>query len=127
MNEGLEKLGERTFIEGRKLEGRVFSNTAIESIRFPSTLKRIEAGTLYNCMKLRSVEIADGVEYIGDACFDAFYEGNKFEEIVLPGTLKEMGEKVFDGCDNLRVVWVEDGCTIDTRKYIEICFKVRRK
>ena len=65
MNEGLEKLGERTFVEREKLEGRVFSNSAIESIRFPSTLKRIEARTLYNCMKLKSVEIADGVEYIG--------------------------------------------------------------
>ena len=127
MNEGLEKLGERTFVEGEKLEGRVFANSEIESIRFPSTLKRIEAGTLYNCTDLKSVEIAEGVEYIGDECFDVLRGSNRLEEVVLPGTLREMGENVFEGCDNLKVVWVGEGCIIDIRKYVGADVEVRCK
>ena len=45
LNEGLVKLGEKEAIGIYNWEGAVFSGTAIESIRIPSTLKRLEAET----------------------------------------------------------------------------------
>lgn len=35
------------------------------------------------------------------------------EEIVLPGTLKEINWWVFNGCCHLKTVYVGDGCTAD--------------
>ena len=58
LNEGLEKLGENAFY-----------SSGIESIRLPSTLKRIEAKTFYGCKNLRSIEIPDNVEYVREGCF----------------------------------------------------------
>ena len=50
-----------------------------------------------NCNSLRSVEIPDGVEYIGKKCF----ADSKVEEITLPSTLKEIGEDAFTCCRKL--------------------------
>ena len=58
LNEGLEKLGES-----------VFESNAIENIRLPSTLKKIEAMTFAGCQNLNRVEIPNGIEYIGRKCF----------------------------------------------------------
>ena len=32
--------------------------------------------------------------------------------------MKEVGDGAFDNCDHLRVVWVEEGCALDVRKYV---------
>ena len=58
LNEGLEKLGDRTF-----------SGSAVESITLPSTLKRVEENTFGFCKNLKRIEIPKGVEYIGEFCF----------------------------------------------------------
>ena len=50
LNEGLEELGKF-----------VFYRSAIESIKLPSTLKRIETRAFFDCRSLRSVEISEGV------------------------------------------------------------------
>ena len=54
----MEKLGNSTFYE-----------SAIEIIKLPSTLKRLEVQTFGNCKNLKNLEIPEGVEYIGDQCF----------------------------------------------------------
>lgn len=69
LNEGLVKLGEKGVVNGWKYEGEVFYETAIESIKLPSTLKRLEYQTFYHCDNLKSVEIPNGVECIGKECF----------------------------------------------------------
>ena len=80
LNEGLEKLGDSTF-----------DGSEIESITLPSTLKRIEYQTFYNCKNLKRIEIPNGIEYIGSECFCE----SGVEEITLPGTLKEIERKIF--------------------------------
>ena len=104
LNEGLEKLGYKE--DSDEDEGEVFSGCAIESIRLPSTLRRIEAQTFEDCENLRHVELPNCVERIGGDCF----KRSGIEEITLPCTLREVGGDVFEECENLKVVWVEDGC-----------------
>ena len=58
LNERLEKLGDSAF-----------ESSAIESIALPSTLKRIESMTFQRCEHLKRIDIPNGVEYIGMACF----------------------------------------------------------
>ena len=38
-----------------------------------------------------------------------------FEEVALPGTVREMGAMAFSGCGNLKVVWVGEGFSADIR------------
>ena len=91
LNEGLEKLCAKGTVGGSGYEGGVFRETAIESIRLPSTLRRVEAMAFAGCQNLKSVKISEGVEYIGEQCF---YDSG-VEEVVLPGTLREINEYAF--------------------------------
>ena len=109
LNEGLEKLGEKEVLNENEWEGRVFAHSAVENVRLPSTLKRIEGEMFKHCHHLKRIEIPNGVEYIGKCCFD----GSDIEEITLPGTLKGLGLGVFIFCNDIREIWVEEGCTID--------------
>lgn len=112
LNEGLERLGDYTF-----------SGSAIENIILPSTLKKLEYNTFYDCKNLKSIEIPWGVEYIGWQCF----QNSGIEEITLPSTLKGIDEEAFKNCYSLRTVWVENGCTIDIREYVNSNVKVCRE
>ena len=123
LNEGLETIGKKETISGEICEGNAFWGSGIESIRLPSTVKRLEAMTFCNCHALRSVEISDGLEYIGRECFS----NSGVEEVSLPSTLKEIAENAFQKCDSLRTVWVEEGCTVDVRKYVSDNVEVRCK
>ena len=68
LNDGLEKLGAEETIDGKQYGGGVFAKSAIESVRLPPTLKRLERITFHDCKNLKSIEIPHGVEYIGQAC-----------------------------------------------------------
>ena len=103
LNEGLETLGRLAFY-----------GSAIESIRLPSTLKKLEAEMFSGCTDLRSINIPSGVEHIEENCF----KNSGIEEITLPGTIKEINEYAFWLCRSLRTVWVEEGCALDVRKYV---------
>ena len=55
LNEGLEKLGAKSIISGIEYEGGVFYKAEVENIRIPSTVKRIEGSTFYDCRNLQSI------------------------------------------------------------------------
>ena len=123
LNDGLERLGVKEIVDGSGYEGGVFRETAIESIRLPSTLRRVEAMTFAGCQNLKSVKISEGIKYIGEQCF---YDSG-VEEIVLPGTLREIKEYAFWLCRTLRTVFAEKGCAVDVRKYVGKDVDVRSK
>lgn len=43
----------------------MFQNSALKSVEFPSTLKRIEYCAFAECKKIKTVKLPDGLEYIG--------------------------------------------------------------
>lgn len=116
LNEGLEKLGANETTG--ECEGEVFCGAAIESVRLPSSLKRLEDKTFYKCQNLRSAEISHGIEYIGERCFGDWFEKSKIEELTLPNTLKEIDEHAFEDCNDLKTVWLEEGCTLCIWRYV---------
>ena len=72
-------------------------------IVIPDTVKRIESGAFRECTHVRSVVIGSGVEYIGDQAFYHLSNGAggtipSFEgvEVVIPQSVKSMGEDVFN-------------------------------
>ena len=108
LNEGLVALGPRDSIQAEVVEGRVFSDTGIESIRLPSTLKVIEAHMFCNCNELKSVEFAEGLEKISLGAFQA----SGLENVVLPKSLKTICHAAFALCSHLRDVTGGEGLEI---------------
>lgn len=92
LNEGLEVFG----IDGKVYEDMpgVFENSALERIRLPSTLKRIERRAFMGCESLKGVLLPEGLEYIGRRCFYS----SCLEEIALPSSIKMVGFKAFQDC-----------------------------
>lgn len=84
----------------------------VEDITIPSTVKRIEEKAFHRTAALYQITLPEGLEYIGkDAfayCFSENYENatnpsNK-TEIVIPSTVKEIGEYAFFNCEKVSKV-----------------------
>lgn len=71
------------------------------TVSFPQTLKRIDN---FDFCGLSSIEIPDGVEYIGDGCF----EHNPLTSVKLPASLKTIGMFAFAHC-NLKQIEFPEG------------------
>ena len=67
LNEGLETLGEN--YDNEFEHDGPFASSSVERIRLPSTLKRLGNNALCGCEQLKSVELPEGLETIGDGCF----------------------------------------------------------
>lgn len=109
LNEGLERLGEKETINEREFEGGVFVNSAIENIRLPSTLRRIEAEMFEGCEHLRSVEIPDGIECIGKESF----RGCALKSVTFPASVKEICEEAFSE-NQLKKIMFSSGSKLKT-------------
>lgn len=89
----------------------------LEDITIPSTVTRIEEKAFHRVSKLNKIELPEGLEYIGkDAfayCFSENYKTDKnpelpeTTEIVIPSTVKEIGEYAFFQCEKVSKVVVK--------------------
>lgn len=66
------------------------------------------------CKNLKSIEISDGVEYIGKKCFS--FSG--IEEITISGTLKGINDDAFADCESLKIVWLEEESPINIERCV---------
>lgn len=84
----------------------------VEDITIPSTVKRIEEKAFHRTAALYQITLPEGLEYIGkDAfayCFSENYENatnpNNETQIVIPSTVKEIGEYAFFNCEKVSKV-----------------------
>ena len=82
--EGLEALGTDEYQSDGSMWSGAFQESALENVRLPSTLKKIEYRTFAGCENLKAIEFPDGLEYLGKDCF---YESG-LESINIPPALK---------------------------------------
>lgn len=55
LNEGLEALGTDEYLNGSAVMYGVFHNSALEDIKLPTTLKRIEYNAFHSCKGLKRI------------------------------------------------------------------------
>lgn len=72
----------------------------VTEIKIPEGVETIQAGAFMGCSSLKEIEIPNSVEKIGD---HAFYGCSHLQEVSVPQTTN-MGNHIFDKCENLAVV-----------------------
>lgn len=80
---------------------KAFSFTAIEELRLPKSLEKIEWCAFYHCEKLRSIIFNDGLKEIDS---DAFANCFSLEEVHLPGSLIKI-DHCFSDCYSLKRIY----------------------
>lgn len=88
-------LTEVELAEGIGLLGEsAFRGTGISSVVLPSTVKEIDYACFAYCQNLERVEIKGGVKELRG---NLFSECTRLKEVVLPSTVKSIGDYVFSG------------------------------
>ena len=95
----------------------------LESVIIPSTLSAVEPSVFEECKCIKKFEFLEGKTTFGrDRGAASFWNGvfRKFkaDEVVLPSTLAEMPTDIFEGCADLRVVRVAEGCPLDIGRFV---------
>ena len=105
LNEGLEVLGTDEYQADGDLQKGVFEESGLTKVRLPSTLKRIEYAVFKMCASLKSIQLPDGLGYIGKVAFGKC----GLESVTLPNSVREICVQAFFGCESLRDVQLNEG------------------
>lgn len=82
-----------------KLDISIFDNLSrLRKLRYPHTLKIIQANSHHYSNSLSEVDIEDGLLFIGQS---AFRDANYLNKLKLPKTLKVIGKHAFEWCRSL--------------------------
>ena len=85
----------------------------LSSVVLPSTLKVIDAGAFHYCSSLKSIDLPEGLMYIGRSAFC----GSGLTSVKLPKSLRLLGEYTFgnwisrdvENCDSLAEIHIPEG------------------
>ncbi|MCD8203408.1 MAG: leucine-rich repeat domain-containing protein, partial [Prevotella sp.] len=78
-------------------------------------IESISGYVFYNCTKLKSIELPEGVTSIG---LNAFMSCTSLENINIPSTVTSIGNQSFDNCTSLKSISIPQNLiTIDTRAF----------
>lgn len=89
IEEGVENIG-----------SYAFDWCEIDTLNLPNSIKSIGYRAFYD-NPLKVLTFGDGITSIGSL---AFYKARLTEEIILPGSLTDLGEEAFGGCEELRKI-----------------------
>lgn len=129
LNEGLEVLGAEEVPQEETDKGHAFTGTALDRITIPSTLKVIEPSVFEKCKGVKRMEFLEGRKILGkdSDAWNRLFRDSRVEEVVLPGTLKDMSPNLFRGSSSLKIVWVGNGCRINVSRLVNPQVRVWRK
>ena len=82
-----------------------FRNSHIKVIRFPSSVKRLNAGAFENCEQLKEITIPDSVKYISNSVFQGC---TALESIKLPKNLEVLKPCILENCKSLKTLVIPD-------------------
>ena len=92
----------------------VFSESALEHVQLPSTLKRIEYAAFCDCKSLKSIELPENLEKIGIGAFSK----SELNNIEFPASLRVISQAAFARCKSLKTVKFNEGLeTLGTGEY----------
>ena len=105
LGESLEALGSNEHTESGRCRYGVFQGSALENVRLPFMLRRIERAAFCECGNLKSIALPDWLEQVGDFCFSA----SGLTQVVFPVSVREVGASAFADCKGLEGVQLNEG------------------
>ncbi len=110
---GVVIIGKEVFNDNRKLK----------TIKFSSSVKKIEKRAFALCRNLEKVEMLDSVECIND---EAFFKCESLKEIILSNKISHLPYRVFAGCYELEKIKLPESIEgIGDRAFMS-CFKIQK-
>ena len=94
----------------------MFSESTLECVELPSTLKRIEYDTFEGCKDLKSIWLPERLEYIGKQ----YFMDSALESVELPDSLRTVAQGAFSGCASLTTAKFGEGLeALGTDEYVD--------
>lgn len=119
-------------------------NKTAETVALPDTVRSIGEGAFREMTALRSVKLPKKLDHFGEAVFkdtpslrsltlpygpsvlgDAMFRGSGVTELVIPDSVKKLGEAVFVGCENLETVVIPDSVVEMTEGGFRRCGRLK--
>lgn len=118
LDDGLESIGEYAFC-----------NSAVESVRIPGTVTEMGSNLFEGCPYLYSLSFGEGITHIPDSAFAGIGEYASSHDIgvVLPSTLKSIGNNAFAGINNNVDLIFKEGLETIGKKAFYNCAFAREK
>ncbi len=95
-----------------------FRNMIIQTVEIPETVKTIGDRAFQGCVYLRSVNLPDGLNYLG---MNVFQNCESLTTITIPESLTEIRDRAFQHCKSLLSIKLHDGITKIGRNAFEYC------
>lgn len=103
-----------------------FEESKAKTITIPDSVKEIGVSAFKQCMNLRNVKIPSGIEIIGNYAFSGCTNEETFgDKIVLPETLKELGNNAFSSI-GIKEVVIPDSITKIPEHAFSTCKKLTK-
>ena len=95
-----------------QINDKMFKNcSSLTDIVIPDSIKSIGREAFRECSSLENITLSDGVEFIGgkygddsQVLYGAFYNCSSLTDIIIPGSVTQIGKEAFRGCTNLKRV-----------------------
>lgn len=79
---------------------KAFMNATLSEVILPKSIKAILGEAFSGCKNLKTIDLPDGIEYLGDLCFS----GSGLSELSFPNTLKIIPCLCCSGCEDLETI-----------------------
>ena len=106
--EGLEVLGTDEYSNDGRMWHGVFYKSALESVRLPQTLKKIEYNAFKECKRLKTIELPSQLKYIGTLSFAM----SGLRSVTFPKSVRTVAQGAFSNCKNLRAAVLNNGLEV---------------
>ena len=90
-----------------------FMDSKLTNIILPKNIKEMWGYAFENCASLESIEIPEGVTYIGWSCF----QNSELKNIILPESLQTIAQSAFMYCKSLEEIVIPDNAEVEIQKY----------
>lgn len=123
----LRKIEGSTFYKCEKLKDVVLSNclekiglfafsqTGLENVEFPASLRTVDQGAFAECKNLKYAKLNEGLEVLGTdeytkdgKMYYGVFGSSALEDVFLPSTLKRIEYNVFKSCEDLQSITLPD-------------------
>jgi len=92
-------------------------NKNLESVAFPSTLKKIGDNSFSGCPKLKEVRLPEGFE---ECVIQCFMDNPALELVDLPSTMKVLNDETFYNCPNLKALVIRTDSVLVPKGQMEL-------